>query len=108
MGKFQSALGRYRPVQVEFLSFITWPGNKNWLDFKQTLAATVKKNVPSKLSKGGARRPPWLNASVSHHIRKQDNLAKKAKRSGKENRAKYQKARNKATALVATAPEKCN
>jgi len=67
------------------------------------LAKIVEKNVPSKISKGGARRPPWLNVSVRHHIRKRDNLAKKAKRSGKEvDRTRYRKARNKATALIET------
>ena len=52
--------------------FLTSPGshtaNENWLDFKQTLAATVKINIPSKISKGGARHSPWLNAAVRHHI----------------------------------------
>ena len=73
------------------------------MDFKQTLADTVEINVPSKISKGDARRPPWLSAFVRYHIRKRDNLAKKAKRSGKEiDRAKFRKACIKATALIET------
>ena len=68
--------------------FLSSPGsrtaNVNWLDFKQALAAAVNKNVPSKISTDGTKHPSWLNASVFRHIRKRDNLAKKAECSGTE------------------------
>jgi hypothetical protein len=55
----------YQPERLYKSSFFTSApdsrtANKNWLNFKQALETAVKKNVPSKLSKGGVKRPHGL------------------------------------------------
>ena len=78
--------------------------NNNWLQFKSALHSSVARNVPSKLISSRNRRPPWLTTQVRRLIKRRDNLAKVAAKSGSYiDRNRYRKARNLASKEINSA-----
>ena len=75
--------------------------NTTSVKLKESLTAAVDRNVPSKVTFGHRRHPPWLTKSVRKLILRRDRLAKAAKKSGTQiDRNKYRKARNAATSGI--------